>query len=118
MPDDIAKLREDLNQHKVDDARFEASTAAYIKNAAEDIRDITGRFIKATDAQWLEIKELRKGQAQEAKDRAVELAVETTARKVDDEKLKGRIDGYAKVVGGIAFFLGVAATILRLVGMI
>ncbi|KKL45514.1 hypothetical protein LCGC14_2354930 [marine sediment metagenome] len=46
------------------------------------------------------------------------LSDEATERKVDDTKLRGRIDGYAKVVGGIAFFLGVAATILRLVGMI
>ncbi len=118
MADDLDKLREDLNQHKVDDARFEASTAAYIKNAAEDIRKITGQFTKATDAQWSAIKELRKDGAAERENRRVELANETTARKVEDEKLKGRIDGYAKVVGGIAFFLGVTATILRLVGMI
>ena len=115
---DLDKLREDFNEHKVDDARFEASTAAYIKNAAEDIRDITGQFTKATDAQWLAIQEVREDQAQEAKDRAVELGKETTARKVEDEKLKGRIDGYAKVVAGISFFLGITATILRLVGMI
>ena len=118
MSDDVAKLREDFTKHQIADAKFEASTAAYIKNAAEDIRDITGRFIKATDAQWLAIKELREDQAQEAKNRAVELGVETMARKVNDEKLKGRIDGYAKIVGGVSVFLGVTATILRLVGMI
>ncbi|KKM68065.1 hypothetical protein LCGC14_1464620 [marine sediment metagenome] len=118
MPDDISKLREDLNQHKVDDARFEASTAAYIKNAAEDIRDITGRFTKANDAQLLAMKGLTDGLAAEREQRKVELVKEATAREVEDTRLKGRIDGYAKVVGGIAFFLGVAATILRLVGMI
>ena len=118
MPDDIDKLREDFTKHQIGDAHFQAETAAYIKDAAQDIRDITGRFVKATDAQWLAVKDLRDGLATEKEQRKVELVEEATAREVEDTKLKGRIDGYAKVVGGIAFFLGVAATILRLVGMI
>jgi len=117
MADDT-KLREDFTKHQIADARFQAETAAYIKDAAQDIRDITGQFTKATDAQWLAIKELREDQAQEAKDRAVELGVETSARKLEDTKLKGRIDGYAKVIGGISIFLGITAAILRFVGMI
>ena len=117
-PDHKCEVRKEFTEHQISDARFQAETAAYIKDAAQDIKDITGRFIKATDAQWLAIKDLRDAHATEKEERKVELVKEATARKVDDEKLKGRIDGYAKVVGGIAFFLGVAATILRLVGMI
>ena len=118
MADDLDKLREDFNEHKVDDARFEASTAAYIKNAAKDIRDITGTFTKATDAQWLAIKGLVDGLATEREQRKVELGKEAKAREVEDTKLKGRIDGYAKVVGGISLFLGIVAGVLRLVGAI
>ncbi|KKL18562.1 hypothetical protein LCGC14_2474270, partial [marine sediment metagenome] len=47
MPDDIDKLREDFTKHQIGDAHFQAETAAYIKDAAQDIRDITGRFVKA-----------------------------------------------------------------------
>ncbi len=118
MSEDVDKLKDEFTKHQIENAHFESSTAAYIKNAAEDIRDITGKFTKATDAQWLAIKDLRDGLATEKEERKVELGVETSARKVDDTKLRGRIDGYAKVVGGISVFLGITATILRLVGAI
>lgn len=88
MSEDLAKLREDFNKHQIADARFESSTAAYIKNAAEDIRDITGQFTKATDAQWDAIKELGTG-----------LATEREERMVSDTKQEGKLNTYAKVVG-------------------
>ena len=117
-PDHKCEVRKEFTEHQIADARFQAETAAYIKDAAQDIRDITGRFTKATDAQWLALKELNDGLAAEREQRKVELGKETTARKVDDEKLKGRMDGYAKVAGGISLFLGIVATVLRLVGAI
>jgi len=107
MPEDLDKLKDEFNKHLIADAHFESSTAAYIKNAAEDIGDIKTSIENITHSHLTAIKSLTKG-----------LSDEATERKVDDTKLRGRIDGYAKVVGGIAFFLGVAATILRLVGMI
>jgi hypothetical protein len=88
MPD-LDQLDKDFNDHRVDDARFRAETAAYIKDAAQDIRDIKNEFVKTNDEQWEALKELNKG-----------LFQETTERKLEDEKLRSniRMAGYAKVV--------------------
>lgn len=87
MSDDLSKLKEDFTKHQIENAHFESSTAAYIKDAAQDIKDVKMYMKESTGAQWAAVKELREG-----------LAGEREERKVEDEKVKGKVNGYAKVV--------------------
>lgn len=89
MAEHKCEIREEFTRHQIDEATFRAETAAYIKNAAQDIKDIKESFDKSTDAQWVAIDTLKDGLASETKNRAVA-----------DTKLEGniRMAGYAKII--------------------
>ena len=107
MSDDLTKLREEFNKHQIENAHFESSTAAYIKDAAQDIKDVKMYMKESTGAQWAAVKELREG-----------MATEKEERKVEDVKLKGRIDGYAKVVAILTTLTMLAAGAYIYVGVL
>ena len=88
MAEELEKLKDEFNKHQIDNARFESSTAAYIKEAAQDIREIKEDFTKVADEQWTALKELNTG-----------LATEREERMVSDTKMDGKLNTYAKVVG-------------------
>ena len=90
---DLDQLNKDFNDHRVEDAKFRAETSAYIKDAAQDIKDIKVSFDASKTAQWEALTALKEG-----------LSTETTERKVANTELKGniRMAGYTKIIAILA----------------